>query len=196
MCALLARVCDTASRAMAVLPSRLQDILYARLQRYNCVSNEHPKRLAKYGGVAICSGGCYKSIYDWSYLDISLFRADFTDSDSWPLIFEVKDAPACYLANGPYLRTSSRFNDCPVYAQITRLELLKEKDNLKQCIVNAALDSFLLSTAQNFGHECLRAGERLLVWNPEKNGWLVQSVSAWKALAGFMCSIFPIILRC
>ena len=183
MCVLRARVCDTASRAMAVLPSRLQDILYARLQRYNCVSSEHPKRLAKYGGVAICSGGCYKSIYDWSYLDISLFRADFTDSDSWPLIFEVKNAPACYLANGPYLRTSSRFNDFPVYAQITRLELLKEKGNLKQFISNTALDSFLSSTAQNFGHKSLRAGERLLVKNPEKNGWLVQSVSAYRGFS-------------
>jgi hypothetical protein len=168
---------------MAVLPSRLQDILYARLQRYNCVSKEHPKRLAKYGGVAICSGGCYKSIYDWRYLDTSLFRADFTDSDSWPLIFEVKNAPACYLANGPYLRTSCRFNNCPVYAQITRLELLKEKGNLKQLIANAALDSFLSSTAQNFGHKSLRAGERLLVRNPEENGWLVQSVSAYRGFS-------------
>ena len=184
MCALLARVCDTASRAMAVLPSRLQDILFARLQRYNCVSEEHPKRLAKYGGVAICSGGCYKSIYDWSYLDTSLFKADITDSvGPWPLIFELKNAPACYLANGPYLRTSSGFNDCPVYAQITRLELLKEKGNLQQFIDNTALESFLLSTAQNFGHESLRAGERLLVRNPEKNGWLVQSVSAYRGFS-------------
>lgn len=183
MCALRARLCDTASRAMAVLPSRLQDILYARLQRYNCVSKEHPKRLAKYGGVAICSGGCYKSIYDWRYLDTSLFRVDFTDSDSWPLIFEVKNAPACYLANGPYLRTSCRFNNCPVYAQITQLELLKEKGNLKQLIANAALDSFLSSTAQNFGHKSLRAGERLLVRNPEENGWLVQSVSAYRGFS-------------
>jgi hypothetical protein len=168
---------------MAVLPSRLQDVLYARLQRYNCVSNEHAKRLAKYGGVAICSGGCYKSIYDWRYLDTSLFRADFTDSDSWPLIFEVKNAPACYLANGPYLRTSSRFNNCPVYAQITQLELLKEKGNLTQFIANAALDSFCSSTAQNFGHKSLRAGERLLVRNPEENGWLVQSVSAYRGFS-------------
>jgi hypothetical protein len=168
---------------MAVLPSRLQDILYARLQRYNCVSKEHPKRLAKYGGVAICSGGCYKSIYDWRYLDTSLFRVDFTDSDSWPLIFEVKDAPACYLANGPYLRTSCCFNNCPVYAQITQLELLKEKGNLKQFIANATLDSFLSSTAQNFGHKSLRAGERLLVRNPEENGWLVQSVSAYRGFS-------------
>jgi hypothetical protein len=63
------------------------------------------------------------------------------------------------------------------------LELLKEKGNLQQFIDNTALDSFLMSTAQNFGHESLRAGERLLVRNPEKNGWLVQSVSAYRGFS-------------
>jgi hypothetical protein len=63
------------------------------------------------------------------------------------------------------------------------LELLKEKGNLKQFIDNTALESFLLSTAQNFGHKSLRAGERLLVRNPEENGWLVQSVSAYRGFS-------------
>ena len=167
------------NRAMAVLPGRLQSILYSRLKEYNCVSDQFPERLAKYGGVAICSGGSYKSLCDWGYLEASLFRADFAQClESSPLLFEVKDAPECYLANGPYLRTRSRYNGHPVYAQITRLELQKDEGGLDACIRDPALREYLLRTAQHFGHKDLRAGERLLVRH--QNAWVVQSVSAFR----------------
>ncbi len=98
-------------RAMAVLPVRLQRILYARLQHYNCVSEKHPAALQDYGGVVICSGGSYKSLADWFYLEASLFRADFSSSTDaqHPLMVEVTDAPYCLLANGMYIKTTDRF---------------------------------------------------------------------------------------
>ncbi len=163
---------------MAVLPGRLQSILYARLKKYNCVSEQFPEQLAKYGGVAICSGGSYKSLCDWGYLDASLFRADFAQICEWPLIFEVENAPECYLANGPYLRTRSRYNGHPVYAQITRMELHKDECGLNECICNADLLEYLSHKTQNFGHKDLRAGERLIVRH--QNAWVVQSVSAFQ----------------
>lgn len=167
---------------MAVLPSRLQSILYARLKEYNCVSDQLPERLAKYGGVAICSGGSYKSLCDWAYLDVSLFKADFTSPcTSWPLMFEITNAPACYLADGPYLRTTDRYNGYPVYAQITRLELQKDKCGLERCITDRDLMTHLLSTTQHFGDQQLRAGERLLV--RQQNAWVVQSVSAYRGFS-------------
>lgn len=160
---------------MAVLPPRLQRILYARLELYNCVSSQHPKQLQKYGGVAICSGGCYKSLCDWYYLEASLFKADLASTCSdFPLIFEVTGAPDCFLANGPYLKTTDVFNGHPVYAQLTLLELSK----LENCIQNKDLLKLLKSKAQNLGDRDLRAGERLLV--RQTNAWVLQSVSAYK----------------
>jgi hypothetical protein len=163
---------------MAVLPPRLQIILYSRLEQYNCVSSSHPKQLQKYGGVAICSGGCYKSLHDWYYLPASLFQGDLASSLSdQPLFFEVTFAPHCFLANGPYLRTTDTFNGYPVYAQITQLELQK----LEECIQNPSLLQHLKLTAPNFGDRDLRAGERLLV---RHNGaWVLQSVTAYRGFS-------------
>jgi len=161
---------------MAFLPVRLQRILYDRLKLYNCVSDDHPEILRDYGGVSICSGGCYKSLFDWFYSEASLFRADFASTDK-PLILEVTGSPDCFLANGPYLRTTDVFNGFPVYAQITQLELTKEQ-GLKQCIAEVALSTYLSSTAPDLGIRDLRAGERLLV--RQQNAWVVQSVSAYR----------------
>lgn len=171
-------VCDTASRAMALLPARLQTIFYARLKKFHCVHACHPNALASYGGVAICSGGSYKSLNDWTYLEASRFRANFDSNPEWPLIYEVTGAPACFLANGPYLKTTAIYNGAPVYAQITRLELMGDdkKKGIQDCISALLLDH-LQRTVPNFGHQALRAGERLLV--RQQNAWCVQSISAF-----------------
>ena len=159
---------------MAFLPMRLQRILYARLKHYNCVSKQHPEGLQDYGGVVICSGGCYKSLADWFYLGASLFKADFTAAATHPLLFEVTGAPSCLLANGTYLRTTDLFNGYPVYAQINQREL----DKLKTCITDQQLMTYLLSNAPNLSDSNLRAGERLLVRG--QNAWVVQSVTAYR----------------
>jgi hypothetical protein len=98
---------------MALLPARLQTIFYARLKKFHCVHACHPNALASYGGVAICSGGSYKSLNDWTYLEASRFRANFDSNPEWPLIYEVTGAPACFLANGPYLKTTAIYNGAP-----------------------------------------------------------------------------------
>ena len=182
---------------MALLPARLQTILYARLKKYNCVHARHPNALASYGGVAICSGGSYKSLNDWTYLEASRFRANFESNPKSPLIYEVTGAPACFLANGPYLKTTAIYNGAPVYAQITHLELMGDdkKPGIQHCICNSSLLEHLQSTVPNFGHRALRAGERLLV--RQQNAWIVQSVSAFNGFCkkegtcGFHVLHFP-----
>ena len=167
---------------MAILPLRLQRILFARLDRYNCVSKMHPRDLQRYGGVAICSGGSYKSLHDWCYMPASLFKADLAYSmTKHPLILQVSDAPHCSLANGPYLRTTSAFNGFPVYAQINQHELTKQENGFQNCIESHRLLRLLNSTAPNLSDKQLRAGERLLV--RQQNAWIVQSVTAYRGFS-------------
>jgi hypothetical protein len=157
-----------------VLPPRMQRIFYNRLKLYNCAGSQHPEQLQKYGGVAICSGGCYKSLNDWCYMEASLFKADFVScAREHPLIFEVSGAPDCYLANGPYLRTTDIFNGYPVYAQLNQSEVLKLEKHIK----NTGLRDHLVAAAQNLEDRNLRAGERLLV--RQQNAWVLQSVTAY-----------------
>jgi hypothetical protein len=114
---------DIMLRAMACLPVRVQRVIYQRLKQFNCVPKDHPEALQDYGGVCICSGGCYKSLCDWFYAQSSLFKADFT-ADEHPFIFEVRNAPDVLLANGPYLKTTDVFNSYPVYAQLNKKVLI------------------------------------------------------------------------
>lgn len=166
---------------MAMLPLRLQRILFRRLKRYNCVSDQHPKELEKFGGVAISSGGSYKSLQDWCYLPTSLFKADLKDNAEHPLILEITGAPHCCLANGPYLRTTDVFNGYPVYAQISHGEMVKENGGFETCIDSEELHDHLMSIAQNLADKQLRAGERLLV--RQTNAWVVQSVTAYRGFS-------------
>jgi len=160
---------------MAILPLRVQRILYERLSLYNCVSEDHPHRLQDYGGVVISSGGCFKSLANWFYAEASLFRADFS-SLSTPVVMEVTKTPVCFLANGPYLKTTRVYNGSPVYAQVTQHEL----KTLRTCIQDDGFLQHILQTAPNFSGKELRAGERLLVRNEAQNAWIVQSVSAYQ----------------
>jgi hypothetical protein len=166
---------------MALLPLRLQRILFSRLDRYNCVSKQHPRELQRLA-VAISSGGSYKSLHNWCYLPASLFTADFSaKSLPHPFILQVTDAPHFSLANGPYLKTTSWFNGFPVYAQITQAELMKKGSGLEHCVQSPRLLEHLKSTAPNANDPQLRAGERLLV--RQQNAWVVQSVTAYRGFS-------------
>ena len=106
----------TECRGMAYLPERVQGIVSARLRDYNCTpSQSAPSVLDAYGGVVICSNGCYKSLHNFKYLTASLFEADLSTGSN--VIF-VEQAPALFHANGPYIRTKDVFNGEPVYVQL------------------------------------------------------------------------------
>ena len=110
---------DTECRGMAYLPERVQRIISTRLRDYNCSpasDSAAPSLLDTYGGVAICSNGCYKSLHNFTYLKASLFEADLSSPGS-AIIF-VEQAPALFFADGPYIRSKDVFNGEPVYVQL------------------------------------------------------------------------------
>ena len=137
---------DTECRAMAYLPERVQRIISARLRDYNCSPDAEaaaPSVLDAYGGVAICSNGCYKSLHNFKYLKASLFEADLSTPGS-PIMF-VEQAPALFFANGPYIRTKDVFNGEPVYVQL-RSDQVTE---FSKCLKDTALMQQLRETAPN-----------------------------------------------
>jgi hypothetical protein len=161
------------NRSMACLPVRVQRVIYDRLKVYHCVPENCVSR--DYGGVALCSGGSYKSYYDWFYLPTSLFEADISSKEG-DLIAEIAGAPKSLLANGPYVRTKDRFNGKPVYAQLNEVEFGKFKDIIAD---GSGLSARLKAAVPSFLKEA-RTGERLLVRNHTNDAWIVQSVSAYK----------------
>jgi hypothetical protein len=178
-------------RAMACLPPRVQLLLFDRLKRYNCVFS--PDTSSTFGGVSICSGGSYKQLCDWYYNTASLFEACFVASKDHPVIFSVSGASDNLLANGCYLKTSFKFNQFPVYAQLNHG--LVSSEAFHSAIASETLYKTLLSQAPNFSIRSLRAGERLLV--RQGSGWAVQSVSAFRGHSqrdgdcGFHVLYFP-----
>jgi hypothetical protein len=132
------------NRYMACLPVRVQRVIFDRLRSYNCVPDNCVSR--DYGGVALCSGGSYKSYYDWFYLPASLFEADISGNEG-DVIAEIAGAPASLLVNGPYVRTKDRFNGKPVYAQLNAVELTKFKEVVAE---GSSLSARLEATAPSF----------------------------------------------
>ena len=182
-------------RAMACLPPRVQLLLFDRLKRYNCVFS--PDTSSTFGGVSICSGGSYKQLCDWYYNTASLFQACFVASKDHPVIYSVSGASVALLANGCYLKTSFKFNQFPVYAQLNHG--LVSSEAFHSAIASETLYKTLLSQAPNFSIRSLRAGERLLV--RQGSGWAVQSVSAFRGHSqrdgecGFHVLYFPDIIE-
>jgi len=167
---------DTECRAMAYLPERVQRIISARFRDYNCSPDAEaaaPSVLDAYGGVAICSNGCYKSLHNFKYLKASLFEADLSTPGS-PIMF-VEQAPALFFANGPYIRTKDVFNGEPVYVQL-RSDQVTE---FSKCLKDTALMQQLRETAPNAkeGREFERQ-PRILVKSAD--GWCIQSVTAYR----------------
>lgn len=162
------------NRSMACLPVRVQRVIYDRLKAYNCVPDNCVSR--DYGGVALCSGGSYKSYHDWFYLPASLFEADISSGNEGDVIAEIAGAPASLLVNGPYVRTKDRFNGKPVYAQLNAVEFTKFKEIIAE---GSSLSARLEAAAPSF-FKAARPGERLLVRNHMDDAWIVQSVSAYK----------------
>jgi hypothetical protein len=167
---------DTECRGMAYLPERVQRIISTRLRDYNCSpasSSAAPSLLDTYGGVAICSNGCYKSLHNFTYLKASLFEADLS-SPGIAIMF-VEQAPALFFANGPYIRTKDVFNGEPVYVQLRSDQVTA----FSKCLQDAALIQRIKETAPNAkkGRENARQ-PRILVKSPD--GWCIQSVTAYR----------------
>jgi hypothetical protein len=128
----------------------------------------------EYGGVAICSGGSYKSISGWFYLPTSLFEADFSSKKD-RIFAAISGAPDSLSVNGPYVRTTDVFNGRPVYAQLNAVEFAR----FKSVISEVSCTKWLTQRVPTFLEET-RTGERLLVRNEEDNAWIVQSVTAYR----------------
>ena len=161
----------TLVRSMACLPVRVQRVIYDRLQLYNCVPTTCVSR--DYGGVALCSGGSYKSMHDWFYVPSSLFDANL--SAPGHIFAEISGAPVALSVNGPYVRTTDVFNGFPVYAQLNAVEYARFKLVLRK----TECTKWLKERVPKF-MKATRTGERLLVRNQDNNAWIVQSVSAYK----------------
>ena len=168
---------DTECRAMAYLPERVQRIISARLRDYNCSPDSEsaaPSVVDAYGGVAICSNGCYKSLHNFTYMKASLFEADLSTRGSDRIMF-VEQAPAILFADGPYIRTKDVFNGEPVYVQL-RSDQVTE---FSKCLKDKALIERLRATAPDAkkGRENARQ-PRILVKG--SSGWCIQSVTAYR----------------
>jgi hypothetical protein len=162
------------NRSMACLPVQVQRVIYDRLKLYNCAPAKCVSR--DYGGVALCSGGSYKSMSDWFYLPSSLFEADLSVQEGH-IFAEISGAPDALSVNGPYVRTTDMFNGSPVYAQLNSVEFARFKSVIHTHAT--ACTKWLTERVPTF-LKATRTGERLLVRNEENDAWIVQSVSAYK----------------
>ena len=171
----------TECRGMAYLPERVQGIISARLRDYNCspTSQSVPSVLDAYGGVVICSNGCYKSLHNFNYLKASLFEADLsTGSD---IIF-VEQCPALFCANGPYIRTKEVFNGEPVYVQLLSHQvtaLSKCLQDTKQGLVEKLRKSAPAAKTKDRDNE---RKPRIIVKSTD--GYCIQSVTAYRGGKG------------
>jgi hypothetical protein len=171
----------TECRGMAFLPERVQGIVSARLRDYNCApSQSAPSVLDAYGGVVICSNGCYKSLHNFTYLTASLFEADLsTDSD---IIF-VEQSPALFHANGPYIRTKQVFNGEHVYVQLRSDQVTAFSKCLQDNKENRGLIEKLRQTAPAKPKDRENARQpRIIVKG--LNGYCIQSVTAYRGGKG------------
>jgi hypothetical protein len=166
---------------MAYLPERVQRIISTRLRDYNCSpasDSAAPSVLDTYGGVAICSNGCYKSLHNFTYLKASLFEADLSSPGS-AIIF-VEQAPALFFADGPYIRSKDVFNGEPVYVQLRHDQVAA----FSKCIQDAALIKRLKETAPDAKKRREKARQpRILVKSAD--GWCIQSVTAYRGGKNF-----------
>jgi hypothetical protein len=165
---------------MAYLPERVQCIISARLRDYNCSPSSESARsvLDAYGGVVICSNGCYKSLHNFTYLKASLFEADL--SAAADAIIFVDQTPALFCADGPYIRTKDVFNGEPVYVQLRSDQVAAFSKCLLDNSKNKALIQRLKESAPNahkFGRENERQ-PRILVKSTD--GWCIQSVTGYR----------------
>lgn len=164
---------------MAYLPERVQGIISARLRDYNCspTSQSAPSVLDTYGGVVICSNGCYKSLHNFTYLKASLFEADLsTGSD---IIF-VEQAPALFHANGPYIRTKDVFNGEPVYVQLLSYQVAAFSKCLQDTKQNRELIDKLRQTAPAAVTEDRENARQPRIIVKGLNQYCIQSVTAYR----------------
>jgi hypothetical protein len=177
------------NRSMACLPVRVQRVIYDRLQQYYCVPDNCISR--DYGGVALCSGGSYKSYYDWFYAPMSHFEAELGDLTCYTFAV-ISGAPDALSVNGPYVRTTDMFNGHPVYAQLNAVEFAK----FKLIICDSPCTDWLKGVVPKF-LKASRTGERLLVRNQDNNAWIVQSVSAYKGVIDIAgdCGFHVLVLK-
>ena len=168
-------------RGMAYLPERVQDIISARLREYGCSPSESvPSVLDAYGGVVICSNGCYKSLHNFKYLKASLFEADLSTDN---IIF-VEQTPALFCANGPYIKTKDVFNDEPVYVQLFSHQVAAFSKCLQINKKTAELIKKLKQTApaaKTMDRDNERK-PRILVKSTD--GYCIQSVTAYRGGKG------------
>jgi hypothetical protein len=168
----------TECRGMAYLPQRVQAIISKRLRDYNCSpSDSAPSVLDAYGGVVICSNGCYKSLHNFKYLKASLFEADL--SNAGDIIF-VEQTPGLFCANGPYIKTKDVFNDEPVYVQLFSDQVTAFSKCLQDTMANRALIAKLKQTAPAAKTEDRDNARQPRILVKSTDGHCIQSVTAYR----------------
>jgi hypothetical protein len=118
-------------RGMAFLDSRVQIIMYRRLQRYGFANPRfHPEGLQAFASVVINGGGSWLQSSDWEFNVQSRF---VMDSAVRPFAIAVTDVPGVLEGNGLYVASTARRHGQPVYVQVSAIEFCggsstKQKD--------------------------------------------------------------------
>jgi hypothetical protein len=176
------------NRGMANLNSRVQQIMYSRLESYGFIDKGHlPPDVP--AAVVLNSGGSYLQLTTWEYLASSRFVTDPTVHEA---IIEVSGAPGFTHCDAIYVATKTRHQGSVVYVSVSPLEVYgpkKGKEDPKAWDgrpLKPALPDEVISMIDNVVGTW--ATERVLYWH---DGQIhIQSITA------FGTGMFMLQLKC
>ena len=113
------------NRGMAALDDRVQAVMHARLSAYGFVDSHSHLPSSVPAGVVLNSGGSYRQLSTWKYLNSARF---VTDPSAQHSVIQVQGAPEYVFCNAFYIATTTkRLSGQPVYVSISPDEMYGPK---------------------------------------------------------------------
>ena len=113
------------NRGMAALDGRVQAVMHARLSAYGFIDSHSHLPSSVPAGVVINSGGSYRQLSTWKYLNSARF---VTDPSAQHSVIQVQGAPEYVFCNAFYIATTTkRLSGQPVYVSISPDEMYGPK---------------------------------------------------------------------